>query len=161
MKDHPIEVRVDGNTQSLESLLPSGPTALPSRIDGVVIGRIHTVRENGSVEVRVTGIAASVPARSLVPLSISDQGRPVALSFEQGDPSRPLVMGLIWQDAPLPSLAAVPERQLITAEHEVVIQCGEASITLTHDGKILLRGVYVSSQAKGTNRVKGGSVRMN
>lgn len=160
MKREPMEVHLDGTSHSLESLLPSANEQTPARIEGIVIGRIDAVLEDGRVLVQLGG-APPVAARSLVPLALTDQGRAVALSFEQGEATRPLVMGLIWQGAPVPALPAVPEQHLITADNEVVIRCGEASITLTRDGKILLRGAYISSQAKGTNRVKGGSVRMN
>ena len=53
-------------------------------------------------------------------------------------------------------------RQLmVTAQERVTIQCGEASITLTRDGTIELRGTHVVSRASGTQRIKGGSVQIN
>jgi hypothetical protein len=32
---------------------------------------------------------------------------------------------------------------------------------LRRDGKILVRGIYVETYAKGVNRIKGGSVKVN
>lgn len=52
-------------------------------------------------------------------------------------------------------------RVVIEGEREVVLKCGEASVTLTRDGKILLRGAYVETNARGVNRIKGGSVKIN
>jgi hypothetical protein len=50
---------------------------------------------------------------------------------------------------------------VLTAENEIVLRCGEASITLTRAGKILLRGSYLLSRSSGVNRIKGGSVQIN
>ena len=49
----------------------------------------------------------------------------------------------------------------IEAEQEVVLKCGDASITLTRAGKIIIRGKYVLSRASGVNRILGGSVQVN
>ena len=53
------------------------------------------------------------------------------------------------------------KRVVIEGQEEVVLKCGEASITLKRDGKLILRGAYVETHAKGVNRIKGGSVKIN
>lgn len=53
------------------------------------------------------------------------------------------------------------KRVVIEGKDEIVLVCGEASITLRRNGKIVLRGAYVESHSKGTNRIKGGSVKIN
>jgi len=50
---------------------------------------------------------------------------------------------------------------VLEAEQEVVLRCGDASITLRRDGKVVLRGAYVETRAKGLNRIRGGSVKIN
>ena len=52
-------------------------------------------------------------------------------------------------------------RLVLEGEEEVVIRCGEASITLTRSGKILLRGKYLLNSSEGVNRIVGGSVEIN
>ncbi|PUA26874.1 MAG: hypothetical protein B0W54_20845 [Cellvibrio sp. 79] len=53
-------------------------------------------------------------------------------------------------------------KQLIMEGHEeVVLRCGEASITLSRNGKISIRGKYLLSRASGVNRILGGSVQVN
>jgi hypothetical protein len=47
------------------------------------------------------------------------------------------------------------------AAKRIVIRCGEASITLTRSGKILIRGKYVLSDSAGVNMLKGGIIRLN
>jgi hypothetical protein len=52
-------------------------------------------------------------------------------------------------------------RVRIVAQDEIVLECGQASITLRRNGKIIVRGTYVETYSTGTNRVKGGQVRIN
>lgn len=52
-------------------------------------------------------------------------------------------------------------RVVIDGKDEIVLRCGKASITLRRNGKIVIRGTYVESWAAGTNRIKGGAVRIN
>jgi Domain of unknown function (DUF6484) len=127
----------------------------------------------------VGGISACpgerIPARSTVPLRRAQVGHSVVLMFENGDPRLPLIMGVIepqpLQDMPavqFPPSAAQPlsvqadgQRQLIQAEHEVVLRCGDASITLTRAGKVIIKGHYILSRSSGVNKIKGAAVDIN
>jgi uncharacterized protein (DUF2345 family) len=53
------------------------------------------------------------------------------------------------------------ERVVLTAQQEIVLRCGDASITLTKAGKIIIRGQYILSRSSGVNRVQGGSIQLN
>jgi hypothetical protein len=50
---------------------------------------------------------------------------------------------------------------VLEGQEEVVLRCGEASITLNQNGKISIRGKYLLSRATGVNRILGGSVQVN
>jgi hypothetical protein len=52
-------------------------------------------------------------------------------------------------------------RVRLEAQDEVVIQCGKASITLRRNGRVVIRGTHVETHSSGTNRIKGGQVRVN
>ena len=83
--------------------------------------------------------------------------------FERGDLSKPIIMGLL-QHAPTRRESEVQvdgEKVVFNAEREIVLRCGESSITLTRAGKVLIRGKYVLSRSSGVNRIKGGSVQIN
>ena len=83
--------------------------------------------------------------------------------FVDGDSRQPLIVGLI-QEPVAPTSVPVRvdgERVVLTADREIVLQCGAASITLTRAGKILIRGTYLLSRSSGTHRIKGGSVEIN
>lgn len=102
--------------------------------------------------------------------------QPVVLLFDGGHLRFPIVIGFIVTTAPaaeplvLPeaALPALPEvalvdgkRVCIEGKDEIVLSCGEASITLRRNGKIILRGTYLESHSEGTNRIKGGAVQVN
>lgn len=65
------------------------------------------------------------------------------------------------QERPDTDLSVNNKRHVIEAEEEIVLKCGEASITLTKAGKILIRGKYVLTRSEGVNRIMGGSVQVN
>lgn len=96
----------------------------------------------------------------------------VLLAFAEGDPGLPIVVGVLRPPRPAPGAAlqapAVPvealvdgRRVVLEAQDEIVLRCGEASLTLRRNGRVVLRGAYVETAAKGVNRVKGGSVKIN
>ena len=90
--------------------------------------------------------------------------------FEGGDRSLPILLGFIHQDdsrtVEHPALGSLTVRE---DDEHLEIQCGkairlkvgDASIVLTPKGRIVLRGKYVLTRASVTNRIRGGSVRIN
>jgi hypothetical protein len=132
--------------------------------------------------------AGPLPARACVALSAEEaaaaaaERRAAVLLFEDGDPGRPLLMGLVVPApgaALLEALLAAPaaparpapappaearldgRRVVLEGRDEVVLRCGEASITLSRDGKVTIRGARIVSTARGTHRIRGGSVQIN
>jgi hypothetical protein len=70
------------------------------------------------------------------------------------------------EDAPPaddPAIDLVVERRriVLSAKTEVVLRCGDGSITLAANGKVTIRGVDVISSAARTQRIRGGAVRIN
>lgn len=104
--------------------------------------------------------------------------QPVVLLFENGNPGLPLVVGLEQTSIHTPLIDEVleaatrPARQPVEAQvdgeqvviegkNEIVLQCGQASITLRRNGRVVIRGTVIESHASGTHRIKGGSVQIN
>ncbi len=112
-----------------------------------------------------------IAARSTVALKRSMVGADVVVIFDGGDLHRPIVMGVITS----PRLAAVAspvaptgttihaddERYVVTAEREIVLRCGDASITLTRAGKVIIKGHYILSRSSGYNKIKGAAIDIN
>lgn len=104
-------------------------------------------------------------------------GREVLLVFENGDPSRPIVMGvlesvideLVTMEIETPPPANEPlvdakidgKRVVLEAADEIVLKCGKGSITIAKSGKITIKGTDLLSRSSGINRIKGGTVGIN
>jgi hypothetical protein len=153
----------------------------------VKVGHLAPDSKPGALLVDFEGNAAGpLLARSVVAL---DQAaiaealafrRSVVLLFDNEDPRLPIIVGLLASDpgaallgallqAPAtPAAPAKPvearvdgKRVVLEGDQEVVLRCGDASITLRRDGKLILRGAYIETTAKGLNRIRGGSVKIN
>lgn len=143
------------------------PLPTQARIDGVVIGVLLDLPQASAPLVTYPGCPGeqSIAARSTTLLAPADIGTQVALMFEDGDPFRPLVIGRLLGQAAAPAPVACvqldDQRLELSAEREIVLRCGKASITLTRAGKVIIQGAYLSSRSSGVNRIKGGSVQIN
>lgn len=61
-----------------------------------------------------------------------------------------------------PCLEKPPELHLtLEATESLTLKCGEASIDLRADGKVMVRGEDVLLRAKGTQRIRAGNVAIN
>lgn len=152
---------------SVKQYIPATPTSAPARLDGVVIGVLLDVPQAGMPVVAFPGCPGEtgIAARTTTALSRDDIGAQLALMFEAGDPGRPLVIGRIQRGLEAAEPVSVAhldgERLELSAEREIVLRCGKASITLTRAGKVIIQGAYLSSRSSGANRIKGGSVQIN
>jgi len=108
-------------------------------------------------------------ARTTIELAPEHIGAEVLIVFEDGDAARPIVIGRLRKDRAWPAGEAPPQvdvdadgrRLTLAVKEQLVLRCGQASITLTAAGKVLIQGTYVSSRSSGVNRIKGGSVQIN
>jgi len=53
------------------------------------------------------------------------------------------------------------ETIVFDAKRDVVVRCGESSITLTRAGKVIISGKYVVSDSTGLNHIRGGKIKLN
>ena len=144
---------------------------LRSPVYGIVIGQFIGFDAGRQPLVLFPGQSgsAAIPARATVNLQGTSMGTAIVLQFDQGDINKPVVLGVIQTpDDATESLSSENiqlecdgKRLLVSAQDEIVLRCGDASITLTRAGKVLINGNYVSSRAKGTHRIKGGNVQIN
>jgi len=140
---------------------------------GAVTASLHSVDpENQPLICDLPGLPGEIiPARTTVSLTSGQAGSTLVVLFEQGDIRRPIIVGVVRQPGSAADRAtdsaknAMMEtddgRVVISADREIVLHCGEASITLTRAGKLLIRGAYVSSHSSGVHRVKGATVEIN
>jgi hypothetical protein len=147
-----------------------------SRINGVVIGTLSEPGENGQTMVCYPGMQSDDPLAAITTENMTGQtpGREIALGFVDGNPSLPIILGLIQttgkQEQPATfensgdkkvDVQIDGDQLTLSAEREIVLKCGKSSITLTRAGKVILKGAYLSTHSTGVNRIKGGSVQIN
>lgn len=146
----------------------------PSRVHGAVVATLAGVDRDGSVRVVLPGHgearARLLSGVSRAELQRSSAGREVLVVCEQGDPARPVLMGLLEDPAEaLLSFVAADETapagdardRVFAAEGSITLVCGEASLTLHADGRVVTRGVNVVSVASEQQRIQGAVVRIN
>ena len=152
-----------------------------SEVGTLAVGRIVRVAEDGRALVDWPGnLLGALKARSIVePAGLCApaiaEDIPALLAFENGDPSLPIVVGVIrdafrssasGQAATLsverPKDATLDGRTvLLDAREEILLRCGKSSILLRKDGKIIVKGTEIVSRASGTNKIRGASVKIN
>lgn len=126
-------------------------------------GLLVQVAPDGSPHIEYDGNELGpIAARTTIPLA--RQGDTVLLVFEQGDPRRPIITGIVRDrfDKSYPQRLTMTAKEIrLEAADEVNIRCGESSLILRKDGKTVLKGKEVLSRASRTNRIKGATVQIN
>jgi hypothetical protein len=155
--------------------------SLPGCIEGVRLGKVTEIDATGQVLIDYPGniqghLTARLTSTAKEKLRQgSPIGREVLLVFENNDPGRPVIIDTLYSlldeiaeqsksvlQVQKPEDVTVDRKRLIfDAEEEIVLRCGEASITLTSAGKVLIKGNYLVSRSSGANRIKGCSVQIN
>lgn len=173
----------DRDVQVFQDASSSADSSIASR--EIVLGTIIGIDPQGQPLVNFPDNPAGSPLIAMSTLGVTSQhvGRQVALLFAKGNLQSPVIMGIIH--SPLQDLLAcyevaapnnvdTPEtgkrtqdvvvdgnRIVIEGKDEIVLKCGDASITLTKSGKIVIRGKYLVNRSSGVNRILGGSVQIN
>ncbi len=126
-------------------------------LQGVLRAEITGLAPDGRAQVLIP-LLGETPlfAQSLVPVTAASVGRVAAVTM-MGD--EPLILGLV--QPPQAEVVADGERLVLDARREVTLRCGKASITMTADGRVTIRGTQVLSRSDGPNRVQGASVQLN
>ena len=154
----------------------------------IVIGTVVGFDEKSQPLVDFVGNPLDKPQSAVSTLAIYKHhvGRQAALLFANGDTSQAVIIGLIHNplyemlenytvgttdedkpeltaavDAGVDSVRVDGKKVIIEGENEIVLKCGASSITLTSEGKILIRGKYLLNRSTGINRILGGSVQIN
>jgi hypothetical protein len=129
---------------------------------------------------------ATHPQRVVLMFENGDARLPLIIGLEQAPSSTPMLDAMLSAPEPEPATQTeqpdAPSEQAAQAEQpeappleaqvdgkrvtiegadEVVLKCGQASITLRRNGKLIIKGTYVETHSTGVNRIKGGSVQVN
>ncbi len=141
--------------------------ALSSGTDGGIhLAALDRVDAAGTPWVRLPRRRA-VAARFLAGVTVEQlraaeaAGTPVVAAFV--GKSQAVILGVLAAGASPADVEARVDGKKVTlsGRDEVTLKCGKASITLTAEGKVLIKGEYVLSRSSGVNRIKGGAVQIN
>jgi|JI10StandDraft_1071094.scaffolds.fasta_scaffold197911_2 hypothetical protein len=126
----------------------------PTSATGVLV----SVDDDGTLRVHLAGERRCRACRWLETGQLpSVQLKPGdSLLVQLGIGGRPVVLGRIGRYRP-PQAGGMT----LQAQHMLKLQCGDSSLTLRADGKILLKGDDVVVRAKGTQRFRAGHVAIN
>ncbi|MEO8629197.1 MAG: DUF6484 domain-containing protein, partial [Betaproteobacteria bacterium] len=115
-----------------------------THIDSVLVGTLVAFREIYQPLVVYPGQSgtAAITARTTIDLLAEHIGEEVVLTFEDGDPWRPIITGRIRKPSAWPTpdppaqidVDADGQRMIVSVKEQLVLRCGKASITLTKAG---------------------------
>lgn len=150
---------------------PRRPAAAAQRLSHVCIGILvdwddkgplvnFEGNPRGPVRARISG----GPVRIRPPHA--DTPQEVVLLIDGRANRPPVLLGILQPldggDAHAEMEARVDGRRIeLEGREEISLRCGEATITLRRNGRIVIRGVQVETRASGVNRIRGGSVAIN
>jgi len=145
-------------------------------VHGVRVGKLMSVEEIGHILVDYPdNPLGPAPARSTIEISNEDGDRKVLLIFEKSDPRLPIIIGFVQEQPVVPAhseqvtldkkklkdIIVDGEKIVFDAQKEIVLRCGEGSVTIRTDGKIVIKGTNLLSRSKGVNKIKGAAVNIN
>ena len=98
-------------------------------------------------------------ANSLTPVSFGDIGKQCIVTMPNNH-NTPVILGILWAPGD-DQLVNSSSHKTIEADESLVLNCGKSSLMMEADGSVCLKGVTVTTQAYGSNRVKGAAVKIN
>lgn len=119
-------------------------------------------------------------ARTLVQIPLQSEypdkhSQSVLLIFEKGDPRSPIIAGFVHEtlyskndEISFPLHHSDPKELIVdkkrisfNAYDEVVIRCGKSSLNLHKNGKVVMKGVQITTRASQANKIRGANVNIN
>ena len=135
--------------ESLEPAMPMRAQLVALEADGTLRVRVATGREF---------LCAWLETSTNLTLELSHGDALLVLPPTGGESG--VALGRIGRyRAPQP--AAPQPHVTIEATETLTLKCGDATVDLRSDGKLMIRGEDVLLRAKGTQRIKAGTVAIN
>jgi hypothetical protein len=141
-------------------LRPVALAGVPDALTTSVIrATLTSIQDDGLIQVTDTSGQTLVCEWLETPLNASTELRPgdVVLVAPGAQQQSGVVLGRVARYR-----AAVPEKNIsVEASETLSLKCGESSIELRADGKLMVKGEDVLVKARGTQRIKAGTVNIN
>lgn len=167
-------------SRSAKKILPRTLDVPPAPTEGLLLGTLAEIAADGVPYVALPGEAKPVAALAAVRVAPADRDRLIGAEVLLHRAARGLVIvGFVRETlfspepqaseataelaGPIGALDARIDGQAIklTAEREIVLECGKSTLLLRADGTIVLKGVKITSRASRSNKLRGASVNIN
>jgi len=131
-------------------------------------GRVLFVPEQGGGPPVAVSIGLAISDGVLIPAARNQQRALVVRTSEE--PPRLVLIGLVRERVASAARDARPgelevkvdgETLRLTAQHEIELKCGNASLVLRQSGRVILKGTHVVTSSRGPLKVKGATVEIN
>jgi hypothetical protein len=145
------------------AVAPRSANSAPRSLE-LVLAEISAVDEQGRPWIRRERGGESVPAAATVAVRPEDLGRRATVLL---DGATPIVTGIVrFEGAAAEDEAGLVIRNdegeiSLVATRAITLRCGPASVTLSPDGTVRIKGTNVATTASGQNRIRGASVKIN
>ena len=136
--------------KSLKITAQPAPAARPQPLGSIASGTVVAIRPDGLIDV-------ACPGGDTLPCAWLENASNLGLELAPGhaEDAPPVVIGRIGR------YGRPAARVALEAGQTLSLKCGEASVDLRADGKVMIRGEDVLVRAKGTKRIRAGSVAIN
>jgi hypothetical protein len=133
--------------------------AHPDPSGSLVATRLQSIDETGQLLVELPGLGVA-------PVAWLESSDAIGVALNPGDLLLVLVGGGTTPSVALGRIGAYqrivqPQHVQLRAAESLSLQCGKSSIDMRADGKVLIRGEDVLVRAKGTKRIRAGTVSIN
>ena len=169
-----MSTAADSPTLNRAALTVSEPRPVTS---GAVSGHLAGIDDEGRLLFKPEGVHGSAfpvaigveLADGVLVKAARQHRRALALRTADAQP-RWVLVGLVRERVSSATRDARPgklevmvdgESLRLSAEHDITLVCGQASLTLRYDGKVVISGTHLVSTSRGPNRIKGASVAIN
>jgi hypothetical protein len=131
-------------------------------------GRVWFLPEQGGGDPVAVAIGVAISDGVLIPAARNRQRALVVRTSET--PSRLILIGLVRERVSSAARDAGPgqlevkmdgETLRLTAEREIELRCGNASLVLRQSGRVVLKGTYLVTSSRGPLKIKGATVEIN
>jgi hypothetical protein len=159
--------------QILEAPLVANPPSPAEIITGHLQGiddegRVLFLPEQSNANLVPVSIGVAIPDGVLIPAARKLQRALVVRTTD--NPPRLVLIGLVRERVESGARDAAPgqlevkvdgETLRLTADREIELRCGNASLVLRQSGRVILKGTHVVTSSTGPLKVKGATVEIN
>ena len=150
------------SAMELDGLLnKNAERARPSNICRAIVSRIL---DTGAIIVQVIGGSDAFFTCDILQSGghlALNAGDPVLVIAPSSAQDKGVILGLVGPYRPPAQISGPAEHLTVEASESLALKCGDGSIELRKDGKVLVKGKDIVSYATRVQRIKGGTVSIN